>query len=69
VRVLQSTKNIKNTTIFCLTEDDDLMLSLGQSHFLLGKHLDLVPHNVDSSVIRILVSKSVGKKVYTTTIR
>jgi hypothetical protein len=28
------------------------MLSLGQSHFLLGKHLDLVPHNVDSSAIR-----------------
>ena len=32
-----------------LTEDDDLVLALGQGHLLLGKHLDLVPHHVDSS--------------------
>ncbi len=54
MHVLQFTNNIKILPrhYFFLTEDDDLMFSLGQSHFLLGKHLDLVPHNVDSSAIR-----------------
>ena len=30
-------------------QDDDLVSSFGQCDFLLSKHLDLVPHHIDSS--------------------
>ena len=33
----------------CLIQDDDLVPSFGQGDFLLGKHFDFVPHNIDAS--------------------
>jgi len=35
----------------CLVQNDNLVFPLGQSHFLLGKHLDPVPHHINTPVI------------------
>jgi hypothetical protein len=48
VLLVQMKKNVRVSPV-SLIQDHDLVFSGRECHFLLGKHLDLVSHDIDTS--------------------